>query len=698
VSLPRRLLIANRGEIACRIARTARRLGIATVAVYSDADAGAPHVRACDQALRIGPPPAAASYLRIDAILEAARRSGADAIHPGYGFLSENAAFAAACDAAGLVFVGPPAAAIRAMGSKSEAKALMARAGVPVTPGYHGEDQDPEFLRAQADAIGYPVLIKAVAGGGGKGMRRVGQPHGFATALESCQREALSSFGDARVLVERYVQRPRHVEIQVFADRHGAVLHLFERDCSVQRRHQKVLEEAPAPGMTAERRAAMGRAAVEAARAVGYVGAGTVEFIVAPDGEFHFMEMNTRLQVEHPVTEMITGLDLVEWQLRVAAGEPLPLTQEDLRIDGHAIEVRLYAEDPQRGFLPSTGVVTHLGLPAASPVVRIDAGVVEGDEVTPYYDALLAKLVVHGRDREQARARLRQALAHCRVGGVASNVGFLRRLVDARSFATADLDTALIEREHAALFPGDPSPPPEAWLAAAAAASLARGREGGSVGLRGDGGWVSPWAQADGWRASGAARRVLRLRSEAGGEARVAVRWDREGPGFELEDAPSGIVRATWQDDTTLVLESANGRQALVVVRAGAGWQVFAGEDRIAIEVLDELAPRAGPGAQESHLRAPMPGRVLRLLARPGAVERGAPLLVLEAMKMEHTVLAPAAGELEAFNVEAGDQVAEGDDLVQFRPTAAPAPTQAPAPAIRPARRPASPRRRAGTP
>ncbi|CAM5184735.1 Carbamoyl-phosphate synthase large chain [Castellaniella denitrificans] len=451
------LLIANRGEIACRIAATARRMGIRTVAVYSDADADARHVHACDLAVRIGGPEPAASYLRADAILDAARRTGAQAVHPGYGFLSENADFARACADAGLVFVGPPVDAIAAMGSKSAAKTLMSGADVPLVPGYHGERQEADFLQEQARAIGYPVLIKASAGGGGKGMRIVHADAEFQAALASCQREAASSFGNAQVLIERYLTKPRHIEIQVFADTHGQCVHLFERDCSVQRRHQKVIEEAPAPGMTPERREAMGRAAVAAAQAVGYVGAGTVEFIAEPDGRFYFMEMNTRLQVEHPVTEAITGQDLVEWQLRVAAGQPLPLRQDQLRIQGHALEARIYAENPDKDFLPSIGRLDALQWPPhvvfQTGPVRVDGGVREGDTISPHYDPMIAKLIVHGQDREQARRRMLRALGAVRCTGVQTNIAFLGRLMDDPAFAAADLDTGLIEREHERLFP-----------------------------------------------------------------------------------------------------------------------------------------------------------------------------------------------------------------------------------------------------
>ncbi|PSD11101.1 3-methylcrotonyl-CoA carboxylase, partial [Stenotrophomonas maltophilia] len=489
-----KVLIANRGEIACRVIATCRRLGIATVAVYSDADRNARHVRLADEAIHIGPAAARESYLRGDALLDAARLTGAQAIHPGYGFLSENADFADACAAAGVTFIGPPASAIRAMGDKSAAKALMAKAGVPLTPGYHGDQQEPAFLRAQADAIGYPVLIKASAGGGGKGMRKVERSEDFVDALASCQREAASAFGNHHVLVEKYVERPRHIEIQVFGDSHGDAVYLFERDCSVQRRHQKVLEEAPAPGMSPERRAAMGKAAVDAARAVGYVGAGTVEFIAGPDGDFYFMEMNTRLQVEHPVTEYITGTDLVEWQLRVASGQPLPLRQEQLAIHGHAIEARLYAEDADRGFLPSTGLLRRLRLPAPSTHVRVDTGVEEGDSITPYYDPMIAKLIVWDVDRDAALRRMSQALADCQVVGVTTNAGFLRRLVNTDSFTHAKLDTALIEREQAALARVGDSDDALWLLAAVAAVATTAGAASDARDPH------SPWQAQDGWR------------------------------------------------------------------------------------------------------------------------------------------------------------------------------------------------------
>ena len=633
-----KLLIANRGEIACRVIRTARRLGIATVAVHSDADARARHVRLADEAVRIGPAPARESYLSIDAILGAAKDTGAEAIHPGYGFLSENAAFAEACAAAGLVFVGPPAAAIRAMGSKAAAKALMERAGVPLTPGYHGEDQDPVRLEREAAAIGYPVLIKATAGGGGKGMRRVDAAGDFQAALASCRREARNAFDDDRVLVERYVLEPRHIEIQVFADTHGHAVSLFERDCSVQRRHQKVLEEAPAPGMTTERRAAMGRAATDAARAVGYVGAGTVEFIADRDGRFWFMEMNTRLQVEHPVTEMVTGQDLVEWQLRVAAGEPLPCTQDELSIRGHAVEARIYAEDPDRGFLPSTGTLVHLRPPAESAHVRVDTGVEEGDAITPFYDPMIAKLIVHGADRTDALARLRRALGAYRVVGVQNNVDFLARLVATESFAAARLDTGLIEREHAALFPADAALPDAVWELAADA-ELARERAAARDAAARASDPDSPWRSLEGWRLNGPSGRRF---------------------AFRAGDAPVRDVVAKDGGDTARATES--------VVAHGDRRHVFHGGRTHVLERVDRLA-QASSGHEEEGggLAAPMPGKVVALAVAPGApVEKGTTLLVLEAMKMEHAIVAPRAGIVRAFRCAAGEQVAEGAELVDF--------------------------------
>ena len=681
-----KILIANRGEIACRVIHTARRLGICTVAVYSDADAGARHVRLADEALRIGPAPARDSYLAIERILAAAQRSGAQAIHPGYGFLSENADFCDACARAGVVFIGPPAAAIRAMGSKAEAKRRMEAAGVPVTPGYHGDDQRPGSLRAQADALGYPVLIKAVAGGGGKGMRVVGQSEDFIDLLAACRREAAASFGDERVLIEKYLVRPRHIEVQVFADAHGHCVHLFERDCSVQRRHQKVLEEAPAPGIGPAQRAAMGQAAVAAAQAVGYVGAGTVEFIVGEAGAapaaFYFMEMNTRLQVEHPVTEMITGLDLVEWQLRVAAGEPLPLDQAQLQIRGHAIEARIYAEDPAQGFLPATGRLHHLARPAESVHVRIDSGVDEGDAIGPDYDPLIAKLIVWedggaeedgagpgaavpvGGSRERARLRLLQALADFRIVGVAHNVDFLSRLVACPAFARAELDTALIEREQAWLFPADDPVPGEVWQLAALAELLCEA-EAGAEAARRSADPLSPWHVRDGWRLNAHARRELVFRH---GERRRSILVEYQGRGYGLRlDGGREVVRGELGPRGQLCAELDGLRLDATVIAAGEKRHVFLHGRSWVLARVDPLAQAAAEGGTEGSLRAPMPGRVVALLATPGQrVNKGAALLSLEAMKMEHTLSAPAAGTVKAFHCAPGDQVDDGAELLEF--------------------------------
>jgi len=660
----KKILIANRGEIACRVIKTARRLGVATVAVYSEADANARHVRLADEAVLIGPPAARESYLVGERILDVAKRTGAEAIHPGYGFLSENEDFAEACEKAGIVFIGPPASAIRAMGSKSAAKALMGAAGVPLTPGYHGDNQDPAFLAQQADQIGYPVLIKASSGGGGKGMRRVDAAADFEAALASCKREAANAFGDEQVLVEKYVLKPRHIEIQVFGDKHGNCVYLFERDCSLQRRHQKLLEEAPAPGMTLERRAAMGQAAVNAAKAVGYVGAGTVEFIANQDGSFYFMEMNTRLQVEHPVTEMITGLDLVEWQLRVASGQPLPLTQEQLEIDGHAIEARVYAEDPDKGFLPSTGRLVHLVPPPESDSVRVDTGVEQGDEITPYYDPMIAKLIVWGADRKQALARMRRALAQYRVVGVSNNINFLSRLVALPSFVNAELDTGLIEREQGLLFPPQEEVPDEVWLVAALAELLHEQREANAKSAAAaDRG--SPWRALDGWRLNGRAERKLALRLQEALQEVVLVvlpgayqlalngRWVRASGTL----GRGGAVHAQLDDCRVNAAVVITGERRHVFYR-GHSWP---------LALVDTLYVGGEGEDVEGGLRAPMPGKVVTLMAEPGAiVEKGTPLLVLEAMKMEHTITAPRKGKVVSFLVAAGDQVADGAELVEF--------------------------------
>ncbi|MDS1139836.1 acetyl/propionyl/methylcrotonyl-CoA carboxylase subunit alpha [Pusillimonas sp. SM2304] len=664
------LLIANRGEIACRVAASARRLGIRTVAVYSDADAHARHVAACDTAVHIGGPEPRESYLRGDAILEAARKTGAQAVHPGYGFLSENEAFAQACADAGIIFVGPPNSAIAAMGSKSAAKSLMEKAGVPLVPGYHGDNQDPQFLQSQADAMGYPVLIKASAGGGGKGMRIVENSAAFADALASCKREAASSFGDDKVLIERYLQKPRHIEIQVFADTHGHCVYLFERDCSVQRRHQKVIEEAPAPGMTEERRRAMGDAAVAAARAVNYVGAGTVEFIVEPDGRFYFMEMNTRLQVEHPVTEMITGHDLVEWQLRIAAGEPLPVTQEELHITGHAIEARIYAENPDKGFLPSIGTLATLDFPPHAAFqngdIRIDGGVQAGDTITPFYDPMIAKLIVRGSDREQARARMVQALGEIRSVGVQTNIAFLRRLMLDPAFAQADLDTGLIERQHNSLFPAVPAAS-DSTLALGIAALLASRGLHYSV-LQRNKVPVDPWARADGWRVAGSYTQMFGLiEQDALREVsvrRIGAQWAYQHQGEPAPFEWDAQLASPGQYRVRIRLGGADAF-ATVIVR-GEALHVFRDGAVHVLQLHDAVAHAQDDGGDHGGgLTAPMPGKIISISVKAGdVVKSGDALLVMEAMKMEHTILAPADGTVQEVFFGVGDQVTDGVELI----------------------------------
>jgi 3-methylcrotonyl-CoA carboxylase alpha subunit len=644
-----KILIANRGEIACRVIRTARRMGIATVAVYSEADAGALHVAMADEARLIGPPPARDSYLKQDAIIGAAKDSGAEAVHPGYGFLSENAEFAEACAAAGLVFIGPPAAAIRAMGSKSAAKALMVASGVPVVPGYHGDDQSPARLHAEAERIGFPVMIKASAGGGGRGMREVASTAEFPRALDAAKREASGAFGNDRILVERLLAAPRHIEVQVFADTHGNVVHLYERDCSIQRRHQKVVEEAPAPGLSAAQRKNMGEAAVAAARAVFYVGAGTIEFI-AEGAQFYFMEMNTRLQVEHPVTEMVTSLDLVEWQFRVAAGEKLPLRQDRIALDGHAIEVRLYAENPARGFLPATGTLHGLHLPGPE-AARVDTGVREGDAVTPYYDPLIAKIVAWGTDREAARLRLSRALVDSAVYGLATNLGFLARLAGDAEFAAGAVDTGFIERRRDALIPPPGAVPP----LAVAAAVLHRLTE---TPARHD-----PWSRGDGWRLN-LASAALDFRFRCGDEA-VDAHAVTEGDGWLLSLGPRNYRLAGRGEAGVLsVTLDGVGRRVTVFERAGEIAVAIAGETWRLAEI-DPLAPPASAQLAAGRLSAPMPGRVVQLLVGAGdRVRQGQPLLVVEAMKMEHTIAAPHDGTVTRILYAVGDVVEEGAELV----------------------------------
>ena len=649
------ILIANRGEIACRIMATCHRLGIRTVAVYSDADAHSRHVRLADTAVRIGPPQSAESYLAGGRILDAAKQTGAQAIHPGYGFLAENDHFAEACAAAGVVFIGPPPAAIRAMGSKAAAKVLMREAGVPLTPGYDGSKQDPKFLAQQADAIGYPIMIKANAGGGGKGMRRVDAPGEFAAALGACKREAAASFGDDSVLLEKYLVQPRHVEVQVFGDTQGNVISFSERDCSVQRRHQKVIEEAPAPHLSDELRRALGEAGRNAARTVGYVGAGTVEFLVDRDGGFHFMEMNTRLQVEHPVTEMITGLDLVEWQLRIAAGEPLPMTQDQLTLRGHAIEARIYAEDAAHDFMPSIGTLVHLKAPQTSAHVRIDTGVAQGDTITPFYDPMIAKLIVWDETRELALGRMEQALGEFQIVGVANNVTFLRRIIASPSFVQADLDTSLIEREQAWIAAGDAAPPDLAF-ALAALGLLVRERTLNAH---------SPWASSDGWRLNSHYTRPLVLVHDAQ-ETRIAIEY--AGAEFRVSvNKTTCVVSGLHAVDGELRATIDGKLVHATVVEASGKHHIFYGSDHWVFTCDDPLDVDADHHAKESSLRAPMPGRAIALMAQPGdRVEKGAPLMVLEAMKMECTVHAPADGRVDAFYFAVGDQVTEGVELLRF--------------------------------
>jgi 3-methylcrotonyl-CoA carboxylase alpha subunit len=644
------VLIANRGEIACRIARTASRLGLRTIAVYSEADAGALHVRLCNEAHAIGPSPPAQSYLAIEKLIATAKAARAECIHPGYGFLSENADFAQACSDASIAFIGPPARAIRAMGLKDRAKALMEKAGIPVVPGYHGERQEPKFLKQKAYEIGYPILIKAVAGGGGKGMRRVDRHADFDAALEGAQREAKAAFGDARVLIEKYVVGPRHIEMQIFADRHGNTIHLNERDCSLQRRHQKVIEEAPAPGMSPALRAAMGDAGIAAAKAVGYEGAGTVEFIAEGanglrQGGFWFMEMNTRLQVEHPVTEAVTGIDLVEWQFQIAAGEKLPLAQHQVKLDGHAVEARVYAEDPERGFLPSTGRLVALQFPPADEL-RLDTGVEAGSEVTPYYDPMIAKLIVHAKTREAALDRLAKALDHTIVVGPRNNAGFLAKLCRAAEFRKGQFDTGFIDRNAAQL-----GAVPQAIDRAAAALGVQRLLTQQSRALSSENEaeeLASPWDENDAFQLSGERRLQLPVLVE--GDGMIAeVGYGPAGQTISIDGtpaAPDGFVVS--DQDAVYVLR--HGRQTKVALR-------------------DLTLDEAGDQDKSGLVRAPMHGKVLGVLVEMGArVSRGQRVAIIEAMKMEHTLLAPFDGIVADIVVGQDAQIAEGAKIMRIEP------------------------------
>ena len=665
------VLIANRGEIACRVIRTAKRLGLRTIAVYSEADAGALHVLQADEAYLLGQAAVTQSYLKAEKILEVAAASGADCIHPGYGFLSENAEFAEACATAGIVFVGPPPGAIRAMGLKDAAKALMEKAGVPVVPGYHGAEQEDGFLAAEADKVGYPLLIKAVAGGGGKGMRRVDAAGDFAAALASCRREAKNSFGDDRVLIERFVTSPRHIEIQVFADAHGNCVHLSERDCSLQRRHQKVIEEAPAPGMTPDMRAAMGAAAVAAAQSVGYEGAGTVEFIADSSrgldaNAFFFMEMNTRLQVEHPVTEMITGVDLVEFQLRAAAGEPLPFSQSDLdRLNGHAVEARLYAEDPGSGFLPQTGTLHELNFPAQGGSVRIDTGVATGHQVSPFYDPMIAKVICSGPTREAALTRLRQTLEQTRVLGVRTNVGFLSRLVGHPDFVSGKFDTGFIDAKLDSLVDTET---PISLLALGAYAWVEfLKRLGDSPADRSTDERTSPWDARDGW-VLGAGRRDWLHVNVNGADAALTIHRNGAQDRVEVarEEASATVTACAITIGPNRIAGSIDGTtfSADYTMTEGRVWLAADGH-HLEIRSQDLLARDADHEGGGGMVRAPMSGKVIKIDVAPGAsVSKGDRLAVLEAMKMEHSLVASADGTVRELGAGEGDQVDEGQMLI----------------------------------
>jgi 3-methylcrotonyl-CoA carboxylase alpha subunit len=673
----KKILIANRGEIACRVAATCARLGIKTVAVYSDADAHAKHVAACDEAVHIGGSSPKESYLRWETIIETALATGAQAIHPGYGFLSENDAFATACQAAGLVFIGPPASAIQAMGLKAESKQLMEKAGVPLVPGYHGANQDAAFLQSQADGMGYPVLIKASAGGGGKGMRIVEKSADFAAALASCKREAINSFGDDAVLIEKYVQRPRHIEIQVFGDTQGNYVYLFERDCSVQRRHQKVLEEAPAPGLSEAMRQQMGATAVAAARAVNYVGAGTVEFIVEqqPNGDmnFFFMEMNTRLQVEHPVTEAITGLDLVEWQLLVASGESLPLKQEQLRITGHAIEARICAENPDNQFLPATGQLKVYGLPEhvtfertaggnAAVNVRVDSGVREGDTISPYYDSMIAKLIVHGVTREQALARMDEALAKTHIVGLSTNVQFLRYVVRSDSFAQANLDTGLILREEAVLFNQEPV---GVGLAVAAAVAHTLHVEYERSASKATAAWTDPWSKSDGWQTYGIHARAFEFEFH-GKKVTAQLRYLHDGAlHLTVNEAAGTLIYQNLSNGFDI--NFLQQRTIVKIYKNSDVVSIFTAKGATQIIAIDLLEHAGETHEEGGRLTAPMPGKVVSFSVKAGdKVTKGQALAVMDAMKMEHTIASPADGVVQELLYQPGDQVVEGAELLKL--------------------------------
>jgi len=654
-----KILIANRGEIACRVIRSAKKLGIATVAVYSDADAQSQHVKLADEAIYIGESPAAQSYLQIDRIIQAAIDTGAQAIHPGYGFLSENDQFAEACQANNITFIGPPVAAILAMGLKATSKALMEKAGVPLTPGYHGSNQDAEFLKQQADDIGYPVLIKASAGGGGKGMRLVERSEDFLGSLASCKSEAKSSFGNDEVLIERYVINPRHIEVQVFGDSHGNYVHLFERDCSVQRRHQKVLEEAPAPLVSQDKLDAMRQAAIDAARAVDYVGAGTVEFIVEQDGTAYFMEMNTRLQVEHPVTEMITGVDLVEWQLRVAFGEPLPKQQDQLKIHGHAIEARVYAEEPEKGFIPAIGQISYLHYPEQNQHVRVDSGIVQGDEISTYYDPMIAKLIVWGENREAALLQMHHALGQFHVDGLGNNIAFLDRIIRCDSFKNAKLDTNLIQREDEFLFKNIQSLQPELVVATALTELLLRFSKNKPA--------SNPvWQSETLWRVNINPSYAIKLKLD---ETLVQVNLRAEKEGFVAEYQGEKFYISGQLLNANAAHFNINGKQDKIAFSQNAqGLTIFKNGQSHKFGYLNHKFTSEDAQSTEGNLKAPMPGVITQVLvAANDQVKKDDVLMTLEAMKMEYSIRAPHDGIVAASYFQAGDQVKAGDELVEFQ-------------------------------
>jgi 3-methylcrotonyl-CoA carboxylase alpha subunit len=665
----RKILIANRGEIACRIMRTARRLNVATVAVYSEADAKALHVEMADEAVLLGPAPAAQSYLAIDKVIAAAVATGAEAIHPGYGFLSENARFAEACAKIGIAFIGPPAPAIHAMGSKSESKKLMEAAGVPLVPGYHGTEQADSHLVAEALKIGFPVLIKASAGGGGKGMRIVRSEPELLPAIEGARREAKSAFGDERLLIEKYLEKPRHVEIQIFADSQGNTVYVHDRDCSIQRRHQKVIEEAPAPGLSDETRKRMGAAAVAAAEAVGYVGAGTVEFLYA-DGQFYFIEMNTRLQVEHPVTEMIAGIDLVEWQLRVASGEPLPERQAELQRYGHAMEVRLYAEDPAKGFLPAIGRIAHLAWPTNLSNMRIDSGVRAGDRISTYYDPMIAKVIAWGADRTAAAQRLRRALQETEIAGLATNTGFLVEVLGHPAFLKEEIDTGFIERYRADLLPGSDAggeATPDRTLALCAAFVILKDGASAKAKTMASADPHSPWAETNGWRVNGEGGSSVLLRDAAGKRRDVRVGFAGERWSFAIDNAGLITLLRPSLDQNILSAATEHSRLRLTTIEADGIVTLIERGKSWRIGRVDVLAEAEATTEGAGHLTSPMPGTVVRVMAAAGdQVKRGQPLLVVEAMKMEHTIAAHADGVVKQVKFKAGDSVAEGVELISF--------------------------------